>query len=162
MPNTLGIMLTFTTYGTWLRGDARGWVADGLVYPPEPRLEDMDRQRLRYPPFRFSPEQRHQAGNAIGRTVAAMGGSVYALTVGSWHAHVVVGYVNVPLAEIVKLVKEGVRIDMGYRRAIWSDGYDKRFCFDRRSLLARVEYVRRHNLQDGLPGEPWAFIVPPI
>jgi hypothetical protein len=91
-----------------------------------------------------------------------MGGSVYALTVGSWHAHVVVGYVNVPLAEIVKLVKEGVRIDMGYRRAIWSGGYDKRFCFDRRSLLARVEYVRRHNFQDGLPGEPWALIVPPI
>jgi len=26
MANVLAIMLTMTTYGTWLRGDARGWV----------------------------------------------------------------------------------------------------------------------------------------
>ena len=26
MRETLAIMLTMTTYGTWLRGDRRGWV----------------------------------------------------------------------------------------------------------------------------------------
>jgi hypothetical protein len=28
--NTLAIMVTMTTYGTWLRGDPRGWVEDGI------------------------------------------------------------------------------------------------------------------------------------
>ncbi len=31
----LGTMFTMTTYGTWLRGDRRGWVDDGRILPPE-------------------------------------------------------------------------------------------------------------------------------
>jgi hypothetical protein len=34
MPETLATILTTTTYGTWLRGDARNWVEDGIIYPP--------------------------------------------------------------------------------------------------------------------------------
>ena len=34
-----GVMVTMTTYGTWLRGDARGWVEDGRTYPANPALE---------------------------------------------------------------------------------------------------------------------------
>jgi len=29
MPKTLGYMLTWTTYGSWLQGDERGYVKDG-------------------------------------------------------------------------------------------------------------------------------------
>jgi hypothetical protein len=31
-----------------------------------------------------------------------------------------------------------------------------------REVLARIEYVERHNLAVGRPAKPWAFIVPPI
>ena len=47
---TLGTLLTFTTYGTWLRGDARGWI-DGVLMPPDPVLESADRGRMVHPPF---------------------------------------------------------------------------------------------------------------
>jgi sugar phosphate isomerase/epimerase len=91
--------------------------------------------------------------------ILEMGGQVHALHVGRWHMHFVIGYMQVPLSEIVKATKEAVRVGLGYRRAIWAAGYDKRFCFDARSLVNRIEYVRKHNLEDGLPLDPWDFIV---
>jgi hypothetical protein len=36
---TLAIMFTLSTYGTWLRGDARGWVDDGIIFPPIPNYK---------------------------------------------------------------------------------------------------------------------------
>jgi hypothetical protein len=43
MGNTLATMITMTTYGTWLRGDYRGWVDDGRILPPDPILEEAAR-----------------------------------------------------------------------------------------------------------------------
>ncbi len=34
-----GTLITYTTYGTWLRGDVRGWVDDGIICKPEPMLK---------------------------------------------------------------------------------------------------------------------------
>ncbi len=161
MPRTLGMMLTWTTYGSWLRGDARRWIADGVVYPPDPHLESADRMRLRYPPFLLRAGQRHHAGEIAGGAIGDLGGSVYALAVGSWHLHGVTSYVHVPLPEIVKAIKDKVRRGLGYDRPIWTAGYDKRFCFDRASLLARIRYVQKHNVEDGLGPDPWDFIVKP-
>ena len=33
MAKTLGYMITWTTYGTWLQGDERGYVKDGNICP---------------------------------------------------------------------------------------------------------------------------------
>ena len=55
MGRTLAIMLTMTTYGTWLRGDRRGWVDEGRILPPDPELESADRARLKHEPFLFAP-----------------------------------------------------------------------------------------------------------
>src|SRR5262245_48315373 len=51
MGNTLAIMITSTTYGTWLRGDKRGWIDDGRLMPPLPWLEANDRTRMAHEPF---------------------------------------------------------------------------------------------------------------
>ena len=32
MEKTLGYMITLTTYGTWLQGDKRGYVKNGITY----------------------------------------------------------------------------------------------------------------------------------
>ena len=44
MSDVLAYFLTWTTYGTWLPGDARGWVnrhpqGDNVIAPPSPALE---------------------------------------------------------------------------------------------------------------------------
>ena len=67
MGKTLAILFTFTTYGTWLRGDARGWVDDGILVPPDPTLDAYDGTQLKHPPFFFNPDIRHfSAGSSRG------------------------------------------------------------------------------------------------
>jgi len=51
MPRTLGTMFTITTYGTWLRGDYRGWIDDGKLMPPDPVLQAADGERMKHPPY---------------------------------------------------------------------------------------------------------------
>lgn len=154
MPQTTGILLTWTTYGTWLLGDARGWVDQGIVFPAAPHIQLADRRRLKHPPFLFPPMQQSAAVEFCTSAMKSLGTAPLALHIGSWHVHIVIPYLHVPLPAIVKTVKDGIRRGLDHRRPIWTDGYDRRFCFDYASLQNRVDYVRRHNLrgvQDG-PG----------
>jgi hypothetical protein len=72
--------------------------------------------------------------------------------------HFVVGTTRVDVADIAKCAKDKVRYGLEEQRPIWGDDYDKRFCYDERSLLNRIRYVERHNLEDGRPARPWPFI----
>ena len=62
-----------------------------------------------------------------------------------------------PVPDVVKCAKEAVRYGLRPGRPIWTDGYDKRFCFDQRTLFARIKYVERHNLERGWPARPWPW-----
>jgi len=50
MPNTLGYMVTWTTYGTWLQGDERQYVKDGQVLPPNKAIAAANRLALKKNP----------------------------------------------------------------------------------------------------------------
>lgn len=159
MPNTLATMVTMTTYGTWLRGDRRGWVSDAETLPPEPLLEDADRRRLKHEPFLFDASQLLDVGQMIGDSlIERKDATILALTVGTWHCHYIVGATQHSVADIVKCTKEAVRYGLRAGRPIWTADYDKRFCFDTDSILARVRYVERHNEREGWPAPPWQFI----
>jgi hypothetical protein len=162
MGSTYATMLTMTTYGTWLRGDVRGWIDDGRVMPPNPQLEDDDRRRMKHPVFTFGPADLVDVGSYIGESlIERLQVRIFALTVQTWHAHIVIGPTRVDLARIVKCAKDAVRWGLRPGRPIWTDGYDRRFCFDERAMWNRVEYVERHNIALGLPARPWPFIKHP-
>ncbi len=57
--HVLATMFTTTSYGTWLPGDARGYVEDGKILPATPRLHDH--------------AQRLQSGEAVFFTPAKPG-----------------------------------------------------------------------------------------
>ena len=161
MRPTLGIMITATTYGTWLRGDRRGWIDDGRLMPPCPELEAADRRRMPHPPFLFARDQLHEVGAVIGRSLTArLATPIFALHTGVWHFHLVVGAQPDELPRIAKCAKDAVRFHLRPSRPIWTAGYDKRFCFDEPSLRRRIRYVERHNEALGLPLQPWLFIPP--
>lgn len=148
-----------TTYGTWLRGDARGWVEKGRVFPPDPGLESRDRERLGERIFLFPRERLWDVGQMMGQcAVERLGVVVLALAVQNWHVHVVIGRTALPVAEVVKRLKESVRWGMRAGQPVWSAGYDKRFCFDETALRSRVRYVERHNEEEGLSARPWLWI----
>ena len=163
MGNTLATMLTMTTYGTWLRGDNRGWVEDGIILPRRPR------PRIRRPP-------PHEALSCISSRDDRL------LDIGTFIGESLIDALERPnpraprrhlarrtsssaprtthIAEVAKCAKDAVRYGLRPGRPIWTDGYDKRFCFDDRTALARIRYVERHNEALGLPARPWPFITP--
>ena len=161
MRPTLGIMITATTYGTWLRGDRRGWIDDGRLMPPSPGLEATDRRRMLHPPFLFARDQLHDVGDFIGKSlITRLDLPLFALHVGAWHFHLVVGAQPADVPEIAKCAKDAVRFGLRPGRPIWSDGYDKRYCFDEAALQSRIRYVERHNEALDWPPQPWPFITP--
>ncbi|HKQ50176.1 MAG TPA: hypothetical protein VJZ71_19025 [Phycisphaerae bacterium] len=161
MDQILATMITLTTYGTWLRGDQRGWVENGKTLPPDPELETADRHRSQHKPFLFAESQFLSVGRCIGDSLRQRKNvALLALTVQSWHCHVVMGPTDHPIPDIVKCAKDAARYGLCVGRPIWTDGYDKRFCFDRAAVRNRIDYVERHNLELGLPAKPWDFIVP--
>jgi hypothetical protein len=156
MGNTLATMLTMTTYGTWLRGDKRGWVDDGKILPPDPELESADRSRMKHSPYLFPRDRLLDIGTFIGESLTMrLELPIHALHVGTWHAHIVIGPTQHHIAEVAKCAKDAVRYGLRPGRPIWTDGYDKRFCFDPRVTVARIRYVERHNEAMGLPAAPY-------
>jgi hypothetical protein len=156
---TLGIMFTMTTYGTWLRGDARGWIDDGKLMPPDPELKAADAARMNHSVYYLPMPWWYEIGAFLGEgLIKELDQRIYALAIRSWHVHFVVGTTRVDVADIAKCAKDKVRYGLEEQRPIWGDKYDKRFCYDERSLLNRIRYVERHNLEDGRPARPWPFI----
>jgi hypothetical protein len=159
----LATMFTMTTYGTWLRGDSRGWVEEGIIRPPMPALAAADRERLKHAPYRFESTELASVGRWIGEAlVQRLNQQVLALTVQAWHVHVVVSASDAPLGSIVKCAKDAARWGLRPKQPIWSAGYDKRFCFDERSVRQRIEYVERHNVELGMSPRPWEFLDHPF
>ena len=60
MADRLVTFVTTTAYGSWLPGDARGYVQNGELLPANPILERHSRTLLKQPPDLFSRrEQTH-------------------------------------------------------------------------------------------------------
>jgi hypothetical protein len=159
MGRTLAIMVTSTTYGTWLRGDKRGSIQDGRLLPPLPWLEANDRGRMKNQPYLFDGERLHDIGQMIGDSlIERLQLSILALHVARWHFHLVIAATRRDIADIVKCAKDAVRYGLKAGRPVWTADYDKRFCFDEASVRSRIAYVERHNLAMGWAARPWNFI----
>jgi len=159
MGKTQAILLTWTTYGTWLRGDMRGWVDEGRVLPANPCLEAADRARMKHRVFTFHPNQMLDVGQAIGESLRSrMSLRILALTVQTWHVHIVIAATSKALCDIVKCAKDAERWHLRVGRPLWTVKYDKRFCFTTLSTRNRIVYVEKHNLRMGWDARPWEFI----
>lgn len=117
---------------------------------------------MRLAPYLFNSADLSGVGQAIGDSIRGrLGLSLWALTVQAWHAHFVVGQTDVAMDRVAKCAKDAVRWALRPNRPIWTQGYDKRFCFDRPDVWRRLCYVEQHNIDRGLPAKPWAFLEEP-
>ena len=84
--------ITWTTYGTWLSGDTRGWVKSGVggIQGPDPVLEQHARGEMVEPAVILSAEQREIVDATIRRHCDIRGWELHAVNVRTNHVHLVV------------------------------------------------------------------------
>ena len=153
LPETWHII--WTTYGTWLPGDARGWVWKGrwAVQSPEPDLERQARERMAEPPVLLTPEQRSIVEQTIGDHCHRRGWTLHAVQARTNHVHVVVTADRDPdpvrdqlkawcsrrLSDAAGLVQT-VAKNAG-RRRWFTEGGDKELIDNEEYLANAIQYV---------------------
>ncbi len=96
MRELCGLMLTWTTYGTWLHGDERGAykrTGDTLkshYVAPDARLEELHRRRMKDDAFTIDAAMRKIVRLAIEECCTFRGWPLLALNVRTNHVHAVV------------------------------------------------------------------------
>jgi len=148
MARTLGYLLTWSTYGTWLQGDERGYVKDGEVLEENIAIKLDCRKKLKSAPVRLSRNERAVIREAILEASEKFGQEILAIAVCSNHVHVVCKYADVPIGTVVGYYKNAGRMAMkrsGFEGRLWTRGYDKRFCFNEAAVAERVRYVEGHD-----------------
>ena len=142
MANTLGYMVTWTTYGSWLQGDERGFVKDGSILPPDSDLNEINVRNLQKQPVYLTPAQKQIVNKA-----EKLKQNILALTIAEKHVHLVVAYDGTPIESSARHYKNASLVALrkfGFTGRVWSTGFNKRFCFDDRALHNCINYVNRH------------------
>jgi REP element-mobilizing transposase RayT len=87
----IGYFLTWVTYGTWLPGDARGWVDYKKGWQlPDPIRELEAKARMTEDACILTPEQRRVVDAQIAETCAHRDWTLHAVNCRSNHVHAVV------------------------------------------------------------------------
>ncbi len=148
MGKIIGYMITWTTYGTWLQGDKRGYVKDGKILRKNDALLQSNLKRLKNPATRLTTEHCSIVRRAILKKAKEIGQQIYAIAVCSSHVHIVAEHANESIEKVVSYYKNAARIALrggGFVGRVWTKGFDKRFCFDRDQLQSRIKYVQDHH-----------------
>jgi REP element-mobilizing transposase RayT len=148
MEKVIGYMVTFTTYGTWLQGDKRGWVKEGIIYKENAELHNVNESNLKGKVVRLKKREKEIVREAICRKAKVRGEEMLAISVWSNHVHIVQRYNGRPIEETVRIYKNTASAALrkkGFEGRVWTRGYDKRFCFDEKELKTRIKYVNEHT-----------------
>jgi REP element-mobilizing transposase RayT len=92
MPETLAVLLTWTTYGTWLHGDSRGSNdrKKNEPLPTDPVREATARGFMNFPALTLDARMRRVARETIEEHCQFRGWELRALNVRTNHVHVVI------------------------------------------------------------------------
>ena len=144
----VGYMVTWTTYGTWLQGDERGYVKDGKVLGANEELEAANREIQKFDKSVLSKMERAVVEDAIISAGKLTGHQLCAIAVCSNHVHIAARVSDDAIEKVVMRYKNMATIKLkqvGRVGKIWTKGFDKRFCFNDNDLSKRVDYIINEN-----------------
>ncbi|MHC4477224.1 MAG: transposase [Planctomycetota bacterium] len=150
MPRMRAYMVTWTTYGSWLQGDRRGYVKAGKVLAGDEALREANLKKLKSNVVKLSRREQQIVRDAILLKAASMGQEIYAMAVCSNHVHIVAERIAESIEMVVSRYKNAARLALrknGFVTRVWTRGFDKRFCFNGQQLKRRIEYVQAHQKQ---------------
>lgn len=150
----LAFMFTWSTYGTWLPGDARGWVEYRRGFQlPDPILEIECRANMTEDACRLNPQQRERVHVQVAETCQHKQWVLHAVNCRTNHIHVVLSSIAAPTtireqlkAWCTRRLKEqqlaaGVSRRDG-RTKWWTERGSIRWIFREDDLAAAISYVR--------------------
>jgi REP element-mobilizing transposase RayT len=144
----LGYFITWTIYGTFLQGDARWWRKKGKgSQPPQPRLEQWQRNRLRHEVILLSAEHRAIVESEIASHCKHRQWRLWTCSARTNHVHVVVtapGYAGSTVRDQLKA--NGTR---GLRqhdqrfvgRPVWTSKGDWQCLYAQQELEQAMQYT---------------------
>lgn len=88
----LAYLITWTTYGTWLPGDERGWLKRGssVIQAPHAKLQEAARSALTEEPVLLTPAQRNVVAAVMVKHCDIRKWVLHTRNVRTNHVHVVV------------------------------------------------------------------------
>lgn len=157
MADPLGFMITWSTYGTWLPGDQRGWVLYRHGWQlPDRVLELEAAAKMTESACRLDLEQRRAVEEQIVETCARRGWQLHAVNCRSNHLHVAVSADAHPKTirsqlkawcsrklkklEAARVAASGAKTPI--REHWWAERGSQRYINDADSLEAAIVYVR--------------------
>ena len=144
----LGYLLTWVTYGTWLPGDARGWVEYQRGWKlPDPVRELEAKAMMTEEACLLSKDQRSAVEHQLAETCQYRGWHLHAVNCRSNHVHAVVSAADAFPKKIradLKAWATRCLIDQfdNTRENWWADRGSIRYLNSEASLEAAVIYVR--------------------
>jgi REP element-mobilizing transposase RayT len=159
MDDLLALFLTWTTYGSWLSGDKRGWVEKpGQFMMHDPAREAEAAERMHESELVLDPEQRDLIERTIADHCEYRGWQLHAVKCQAQHVHVVVSAPQRHPDDVLdqfkawctrrlkELARAKLKIDAKggmhqVRMKWWSEGGSKRRLFGTESLSAAIYYV---------------------
>ena len=152
MPEPLAFFITWTTYGTWLPGDERGWVLKGKGFQlPQLITEKLAADRTTEPACTLDDAQREVVEKTIDEHCRIRNWHLHAVSCRSNHVHVVVTADLDPKKvrdQLKAWCTRRLKEHCGHRAARvrqkwWTAGGSRRFIGDQQSLEAVICYVLR-------------------
>ena len=151
--------ITFRTYGTWLPGDARGWVDKFRnkygtpPAPPDPEEEYESLRRLKHDLVILKPQGRDIVKRTIQEVCLYRRWPIHALNVRSNHVHMVLSAYQTPETVMIDLkawctrrIREAGVLADGVRP--WSRHGSTIYLFSDEALEAACRYVIWHQDRD--------------
>ena len=146
-PEMVGVFITWTTYGTWLPGDARGWRAKiGGNRLPDLKLESACREKMKYSAVLLNAHDRTTVEEACRQHCDHRGWQLHAVNARSNHVHVVVSGYEKPQT-VRDQLKANCTIQLR-RQPIplisprtWTKGGDCEVLFDEEEMHDAVRYT---------------------
>jgi len=145
MSPPLAYLITWTTYGTWLPGDERGWVKHDEfgIHQADPRLKAAVKGSLSEAPVTLTLERQNVVEEAIVEHCRFRGWTLHAVNVRTNHVHLVVTAGADPDDVAEKLKSRCSRflnlLPSGHRDHWWTRGQSTKWIND--ESICRTRFV---------------------
>jgi len=144
----VGYMVTWTTYGSWLQGDKRGFVKNGKILEGDQELLELCKIQQKGKAVKLTKSEKEIVRWAILSESQRIGQKLEALAVCTNHLHLAVRSCEKPIESVVSVYKSTATraLRRGCRSGpVWTAGFHKRFCFNEADLVRKIKYIQNHE-----------------